>query len=191
MRRRLFNLVAALSLLLTAAVCVLWARSYRLSDQLTWQRHDGTRWAHTAQGHLVLGHWLSDQSGQAASLYGLTYARDAARPAISELFWMLAGCFNRGETNVTWQRCGFAWYEKRRADVSSVTATAVAPFWSIALATAALPLSWTTTRLRARARAHRRNKLGLCPTCGYDLRATPDRCPECGGVVSAVAATIA
>jgi len=53
------------------------------------------------------------------------------------------------------------------------------PSWSCALVTAALPVAIVVLNVRRR-RRERFRALGLCPACRYDLRATPDRCPECG-----------
>ncbi len=51
------------------------------------------------------------------------------------------------------------------------------PIWSIALVCA---LASGLLTIPPVLRRRKRKKLGLCLKCGYDLRASQDRCPECG-----------
>jgi hypothetical protein len=48
------------------------------------------------------------------------------------------------------------------------------PYWFCCAFTAALPAHHVRRRLMRARQPH------ACPGCGYDLRATPIRCPECG-----------
>jgi hypothetical protein len=55
----------------------------------------------------------------------------------------------------------------------------VIPYWAIALVFLFAPLQRILT-LHGRREFAR----GFCQQCGYDLRATPERCPECGTLAS-------
>ncbi len=53
------------------------------------------------------------------------------------------------------------------------------PYWFITVLCLPLPLI-AFRRWRRKRRIEREKREGLCHVCGYDLRASVDRCPECG-----------
>jgi hypothetical protein len=56
----------------------------------------------------------------------------------------------------------------------------VVPHWALVAASSLLPLAWVVRRWRTRGL----RRQGHCRGCGYDLRASRDRCPECGRAVA-------
>jgi hypothetical protein len=59
----------------------------------------------------------------------------------------------------------------------------VIPYALIALLAAFVPAGLIINRFRKR----RSGRDVTCPQCGYDLRATPERCPECGLLIKPTA----
>jgi hypothetical protein len=174
------------SLLLCLASIILWVRSYWRADAIAsgyWHyqpRRDFPAYynaweleAQSAAGHCTLSARMraciagpgryEETPGQKGKFLGAGPADSNHRQEIQTLLWndpRAAGAL------------GF-----RRASRSYMWAIAVPHFAAVIFF--ALPPVAAACRLRRR---RRQQRSGLCPVCGYDLRATPDRCPECGKI---------
>jgi hypothetical protein len=63
-------------------------------------------------------------------------------------------------------------------EIFRAAAILMVPAW-FAVTLFAIPPGFVAFRFFRR---KKKRKAGSCLTCGYDLRATPDRCPECGTI---------
>jgi hypothetical protein len=75
-----------------------------------------------------------------------------------------------------WGQLGFGYIAPHAIPVGFVGQNIFVPFWILVVALGIAPAQKTLMRYRRWSRVSR----GICPCCKYDLRATPDRCPECG-----------
>ena len=167
MRRYLLNLLTALSLLLCVAACVLWVRSYRVSDTFVTERNLGV----SGLGKLALLRSYGTEEDNAAAARGLGRRNpDSLNVEIGVLF----------QGSREWA-VGDAWV-LLNGDRAGGRVLVVVPDWAAVLLTAVAPAAWAARVYRRR----RRRTAGLCTRCGYDLRATPGRCPECGAAASVV-----
>ena len=95
--------------------------------------------------------------------------KGAEQPRI-DLAWSRA----RTSPATHWEVLGFE-YVSVRGSTSRCALLAI-PFYAVALPVAAVA-AWSLYALR---RSHPRFLPGHCRKCGYDLRQSKDRCPECG-----------
>jgi hypothetical protein len=201
--RYILNGLTVLSLVLCVATVGLWVRSHVAMDFVTVCRsRDGQRSLYK----------FGFGSGGGTFMVHMERARFSSTPppALASTKW---GRDHDSSKGVDWKRfgsdplhespsikailiphtrVGAEWYDSGSKVafpgimVRVVYFDIVLPYWIAAILTASLPF----VRLLRRVTRHRRaaRVAGLCPACSYDLRATPDRCPECGTIPTKVKA---
>jgi hypothetical protein len=162
--RIMLNAATVLSLLLCVAAVLLWVRNNTWSDRIC---NGDTRWqVESLRGKIYIRHGGNWGTGP---VNGWEFKSTKAKDLSSENEW---------DNELPWPSYRLAGL----AYVSGSGRMVVVPHLWCAVAFAVLPLG----RLVRRTFSSRAARPGLCQHCGYDCRATPARCPECGNLPSPV-----
>jgi hypothetical protein len=167
MKRWLFNILGAVSLLLALAVAGLWVRGGWLEAHATIYGISSEFVASCIGGDTQL-EWIPMGFASKGTHFNWRYLD-------LQLHINLAD-------DCRWNILGFG-FHSRTDSVSPVPVWRfVVPFWFSIVSSFILPLFWIYRR------RFPRYKPGLCQKCGYDLRASKGECPECGAKIPAAEA---
>ena len=175
-KRWIFNLLTAMSLLvlvLSGALCV---RSYFDFDSVSYYRADGQHREHS----LFIGSvrsWISFGFGRAPRFrsegMGLLIGSEALQPADAD---DLNDYDTADPPKIRLPGLRARWFRRTVHPGDSYwNFVLMIRLWIPLLLGPVLPAIWLWRRC-----LRKRISTGRCTCCGYDLRATPDRCPECG-----------
>jgi hypothetical protein len=166
--RFLLNAFAALSLMLGAATVALWVRSYRVADAWGWSSGQRSVQCGIASGRLRIDTTrLADEGGSWGA------------PSLAHSRYPAADDPPGRRLPASLGNLGFA-VEHRIKSKNYESFLVLVPLWAPLLILCGAAAVFR--RSAKRSLREQRRRAGACPDCGYDLRATPDRCPECGTI---------
>src|SRR4051794_13629120 len=158
----------------------MWVRSYSALDMIG---HDTAGWYwEILSGEGEVGYVQTRRGTAIPDPEG--WHADSMPPRFCELYTQTDLMMYPDTPVGALRRLGFYWdtFSGSLWDKPPLTMTRrLVPYWFLFLIAAPLGLAYVFI-LAKRARARIRRHYCHCPTCGYDLRATPERCPECGTI---------
>jgi hypothetical protein len=186
-RRRLFKALAVFPIVLCLMLAALWVRSYWVNDSVTYQLASGRRWN---------GYGISSDQGTIYAFYGpFNYLFRQIGPYYTGEQWEQSdphrlryvgrrsepGDFDDLGSSYMRRRGFYFLFQQSPGRSASGSGTAMfdailLPDWLL-IAILLVPAAIAMMRVRRQARLEQTHH---CVVCGYDLRGTPDRCPECG-----------
>ena len=181
MTSKFFHLSAGVSLILLLCIIGLAVRSHLVSESLVWYTTNGFLGFQSSHGEFEATRFVANDDPARQAPTGLH--REVQ--FIPQLHNNFAAFTPTSGSRVYWHSFGWAvfrmrcGYLRKTAPAPSWAFVIVGQDWNVALLFVILPAWWLVRCRKSVTRAQRR-RAGLCTACGYDLRASVDRCPECG-----------